>query len=48
MMAASIAEIQGAIHKGLLAEDYKNHKPVFGKIKTADFAKEFATVFNRK
>ncbi|RYG04180.1 MAG: NAD-dependent epimerase/dehydratase family protein [Chitinophagaceae bacterium] len=47
-MATNVADIQGAIHKGYLAEDYKNHKPAFGKVKTADFAKEFAIVFNRK
>lgn len=47
-MAASVAEIQGAIHKGFLAEDYKQHKPIFGKVKLIDFAKEFTTVFNQK
>jgi uncharacterized protein YbjT (DUF2867 family) len=47
-MAASIAEIQGAIHKGLLAEDYRHHKPVFGKVKVTAFAKEFAIAFNKK
>lgn len=47
-MAASVAEIQGAIHKGFLAEDYRHHKPVFGKVKTADFAKDFAIAFNKK
>jgi len=48
-MAASIAEIQGAIHKGLLAEDYIYHKPAtMGKVKIADFAKVFAERFNAK
>lgn len=48
-LAASVTEIQGAIHKGLLAEDYQQHKPaLFGKVKMTDFAREFATVFNRK
>ncbi|MET0298416.1 MAG: NAD(P)H-binding protein [Flavitalea sp.] len=47
-MATNVAEIQGAIHKGYLAENYKKHKPPFGKVKTADFAKEFAMAFNRK
>lgn len=47
-MAASVAEIQGAIHKGLLAEDYRQHKPVFGQVKVADFAREFAIAFNKK
>jgi uncharacterized protein YbjT (DUF2867 family) len=46
-MAESISAIQGAIHKGYLAEDYNQHKPVLGKIKIADFAKEFAAAFNR-
>ncbi|MCS3800788.1 NAD(P)H-binding protein [Niastella sp. OAS944] len=47
-LAASVAEIQGAIHKGFLAENYKQHKPIFGKVKLTDFAKKFATVFNQK
>jgi uncharacterized protein YbjT (DUF2867 family) len=47
-MVASVAEIQGAIHKGLLAEDYTHHKPVFGRVKVADFAREFAIAFNKK
>jgi len=46
-MAAGIAEIQGAIHKGLLAEHYILHKPAkMGKIKIADFAKVFAAKFH--
>lgn len=47
-MAASITEIQAAIHKGLLAEDYNNHKPIFGQVKMTDFAGEFAIAFNKK
>lgn len=46
-VAESVAEIQGAIHKGLLAEDYIHHKPVLGKVKTADFARKFAAAFNK-
>lgn len=47
-MAQSVADIQAAIRKGLLAEDYIHHKPVFGKVKMADFAQEFASAFNAK
>jgi len=48
-IAAGLVEMYGALHSGLLAEDYYKNKPeVMGKVKLADFAKEFAIVFNQK
>ncbi len=47
-IAAGLVEMYGALHSGLLAEDYYKNKPeVMGKVKLADFAKEFAIVFNQ-
>jgi hypothetical protein len=35
-----------SIHSGALREDYDLHKPLaMGKVKLADFAKEFAAAF---
>ena len=34
--------------RGILYEDYSRHRPVLGKIKMADFATEFATVYHRQ
>ena len=45
-IAAGLVEMYGSIHRGLLAEDYYRNKPtVMGKVKLADFAKEFAAAF---
>jgi hypothetical protein len=39
-------EMGASGHSGALREDYERHKPVaMGKIKTEDFAKEFAVAF---
>ncbi|RYE22754.1 MAG: NAD-dependent dehydratase, partial [Sphingobacteriaceae bacterium] len=46
-VAAGLVEMYAALHSGLLAEDYNQNKPVFGKVKLTDYAKEFAAVFNR-
>lgn len=42
-----LVELQAGHHKGLIAEDYYQHKPVFGKIKLLDFAKDFALAFQK-
>jgi len=48
-IAAGLIEMYGALHSGLLAEDYYKNKPaVMGKVKLTEFAKEFAVVFNQK
>ncbi|UOQ69865.1 NmrA family NAD(P)-binding protein [Hymenobacter volaticus] len=43
--AAGVVELYASIHSGKLGEDYEIHKPVMGKVKLADFAKEFAAAF---
>lgn len=41
-------EIGASAHSGVLLEDYERRKPIqMGKIKTEDFAKSFAAVFNK-
>ena len=46
-IAAGMAEMFASQHNGLLMEDYYRNKPVLGKIKVTDFAKEFAAVYNK-
>jgi len=45
-IAAGLVEMFAAQHSGLLMEDYYRNKPALGKVKIADFAKEFAVAFN--
>jgi uncharacterized protein YbjT (DUF2867 family) len=47
-VAASLVEMYGACHSGILHDDYDLHKPVLGKVKIEDFAKEFAGIFLQK
>ena len=44
--AAFWVELNAAIHSGIIREDYDLNKPVMGKVKIEDYAKEFASVFN--
>jgi len=44
-IATLLVGIGNAVHKGILMEDYNKHKPVFGKVKLEEFAKEFAAAF---
>ncbi len=45
-IAAGLVEMYASLHSGLLAADYYQNKPtVMGKVKLADFAKEFAAAF---
>ena len=47
-IAAGLVEMYASLHSGLLAEDYYRNKPtVMGKVKLADFAKEFAAAFEK-
>ena len=46
-IAAGLVEMFSAQHNGLLMEDYHRNKPISGKVKMADFAKEFAVAFNK-
>lgn len=45
-VARNYVEMGVALRTGKMAEDYLNNKPVLGKVKIADFAKEFAAVYN--
>ena len=45
-IAALFVELGAAIHSGVLRQDYDQYKPaVMGKVKLADYAKEFAASF---
>ncbi|RUT69954.1 NAD-dependent epimerase/dehydratase family protein [Flavobacterium cupreum] len=48
-IAAGLIEMYAGLYNGLLAEDYAQNRPaVMGKTKLADYAKEFASVYNQK
>lgn len=48
-IAAGLVEMYAGLYNGLLSEDYSRNKPaVMGKVKLADYAKEFAAVYNQK
>ncbi|WP_338870819.1 NAD(P)H-binding protein [Spirosoma sp. SC4-14] len=42
---ASFVELGASLHSGDLLNDYNQHKPVLGKVKLEDFAREFAAAF---
>lgn len=45
-IAAGLVDMYASLHSGLLAEDYYRNKPtVMGKVKLANFAKEFAAAY---
>jgi uncharacterized protein YbjT (DUF2867 family) len=47
-IAANFVEMGTSIHSGALREDYDLHQPIaMGKVKLADFAKEFAAAFKK-
>jgi uncharacterized protein YbjT (DUF2867 family) len=47
--AEGLTEMNASMHSGVFFEDYYRNKPeVIGKVKMADFAKEFAAAFNNK
>jgi len=46
-IAEGLVEMFAAQHSGALMEDYYRNKPILGKVKTVDFAKEFAAVYNK-
>lgn len=46
-IAKGFVDMQAAQGNGSLYEDYNRQKPIPGKVKLADFAKEFAQVYNR-
>lgn len=47
-IAEGLVQMFSSQHNGSLMEDYYRHKPALGKVKIADFAKEFAAVYNQK
>ncbi|MDQ1859062.1 SDR family oxidoreductase [Chryseobacterium sp. WLY505] len=44
-VAKGFVETQASQGSGILYEDYDQHQPVLGKVKLADFAKEFAEAY---
>ena len=46
--AAGLVELNASMHNGELFRDYYEKAPVLGKVKMADFAKEFAITFTQK
>lgn len=45
-VANGFIELQRNMGTGVLYEDYYQHQPTLGQVKLADFAKEFAAVYN--
>jgi uncharacterized protein YbjT (DUF2867 family) len=43
-----LVELQAGHHQGLIAEDYYKHRPVLGRVKLKDFAKDFAAAFKKQ
>lgn len=46
-VAHGFVEMQASQGNGTLYEDYEQHRPVLGKVKLADFAREFAAAYNQ-
>lgn len=47
-LAETLVEMQAAMHSGKPLENFHRNNPEMGKIKLAEFAKEFAAVYNKK
>ncbi|GAA4312607.1 NmrA family NAD(P)-binding protein [Mucilaginibacter gynuensis] len=47
-IAKGFVEMQASQGSGLLYEDYYQHKPVLGKVKLADFARDFAAAYQQE
>jgi uncharacterized protein YbjT (DUF2867 family) len=47
-VAHGFIEVQAKQGTGELYEDYNRHKPVLGKVKLADFAKEFGEAYHQR
>ena len=45
-IAAGLVEMNTGIQTGVIYEDYYRNRPMLGKVKLTDFAKEFARVYN--
>lgn len=46
-IANGFVEMQAAQGNGSLYEDYNNNKPTLGKVKLANFVKDFALAYNK-
>ena len=46
-IAAAMVEIQVRQGSGRLSEDHKRHRPVLGRLKLAEFAKNFAAAYHK-
>jgi hypothetical protein len=46
--AKGIVDMNAGRRNGVLYEDYHKHRPVLGKTKVADFAKEFAKAYHQQ
>jgi NAD(P)H dehydrogenase (quinone) len=47
-LAETLVEMQSVMHSGKTLENFHLNKPKMGKVKLADFAKEFAAVYNKE
>jgi len=47
-VAAGLVEMNASTNSGDLYEDYFRNRPTLGKVKLAEYAKEFATVYNQQ
>jgi uncharacterized protein YbjT (DUF2867 family) len=47
LIAAGLVEMQANKHTGPFYDDYYLHRPILGKVKMKEFAKEFAIVYNQ-
>jgi uncharacterized protein YbjT (DUF2867 family) len=45
--AQGVVDMNAGMHNGLVNEDYYRNRPVMGKVKFKDFAKEFAATYNQ-
>jgi len=46
-VAAGLVEMNASGQTGVLYEDYYRNQPILGKVKLAEYAKEFAAVYNK-
>jgi len=47
-LAETLVEMQAAMHNGKALENFHHNQPKMGKVKLADFAREFAEVYYKK
>lgn len=47
-LAEMLIQMQAAMHSGKTLENFHRNNPKMGKVKLADFAKEFASVYNKE